>query len=72
MYVRVKDPQTKHEFDVQEDSVLLRDGSVKRVKEKEYPPTRHPRRPKYHLNLAANSRQDVTASAGDETTTSEE
>lgn len=72
LYVRVKDPSTGHEFDVLEDSYLLRNDFVKRVKEKTYPPAAQPRRPKYHLNLAATSRQDVTASAGDETTTSEE
>lgn len=71
-FIRVKDPDTRHEFDVDEDSVLLRRGLVEHVKPKLYPPARYPRRPKYHLNLAAPARQDVAASASDEPIPTEE
>ena len=71
MYIRVKDPRTGHEFDVPENSVLLRRGLVKHVKEKAYPPARYPRRPKHHLKLAPSAARDVAASAGDENTTEE-
>lgn len=73
MFVRVKSPGTGHEFDVPEDSILLRRGLVVRVKPGRYPLSRYRRRPKHHLNLAADrSRDDVTASADDETNTSME
>lgn len=72
MYVRVKDPSTGHEFDVLEDSVLLRRDLVKRVKEKAYPPVRYPRRPKHHIKLAPPRARGVAASAGDEPTHQEE
>lgn len=71
MYVRVKEPDTGHEFDVLEGSLLLRRGLVRRVKEKAYPPVRYPRRPKHRLKLAPARARNVAASAGDETTTEE-
>lgn len=71
MYVRVKAPQTGHEFDVPEDSILLRRGLVRRVKESFYPPVRYPRRTKHHLKLAPARARNVAASAGDDTTTEE-
>src|SRR5690606_42031485 len=71
MHVRVKAPNTGHEFDVPEDSILLNRGLVRRVKEKVYPPARYPRRPKHHLKLAPARARNVAASAGDETTTEE-
>lgn len=71
MYVRVKAPDTGHEFDVPEDSILLNRGLVRRVKESFYPPVRYPRRPKHHLKLAPVRARNVAASAGDETTTEE-
>lgn len=80
MWIRVKDPQTGHEFDVQEDSILLRQGLVTPVKGTRYPPRKTPRAPKHHLNLAPPRArrpapapvQDVAASAGDEPTPTEE
>jgi len=66
-WVRVRDRQTRHEFDVHEDSILLRRGAVELVKPKQYPPARLRRPTKHHLNLAAPARQDVAASAGDDT-----
>lgn len=55
MFVRVKDRSTGHEFDVPEDSILLREGSVERVKPKLYPPSRYPRPAKHHIDLSAQS-----------------
>lgn len=72
MYIRVRDRGTRHEFDVLEGSILLRRGVVERVKASRYPPARYRRRPKHYLNLASRSGRDVAASAGDETTTTQE
>ncbi|GAB3166610.1 hypothetical protein GCM10027059_25820 [Myceligenerans halotolerans] len=72
VYVRVKDPSTGHEFDVLENSLLLRQGRVERVKQKQYPPSAVRRLSKHHLKLAPSGVPDVAASAGDETTTTEE
>lgn len=72
MYIRVRDKHTKHEFDVPENSILLRRGSVERVKSDRFPPAQYPRRPKHHTKLAPSRGRDVAASAGDETTTTEE
>lgn len=63
LFVRVKDPTTGHEFDVRDDSILLRRELVKRVKPKLYPPSPIVRRPKYHLNLAG---QSVTQETGEQ------
>lgn len=54
-YVRVKDPETKHEFDISEGHRLLRLGLVTRIKSDRYPPWHTQRRPKHHLNLAGQS-----------------
>lgn len=65
MYVRVKDKSTGHEYDVRETSPLLAKDLVERVKDERYPPSRVPRPPKHHLNLAghAASRETGKASA---------
>ncbi|GIG27187.1 hypothetical protein [Cellulomonas denverensis] len=55
MYVRVKDKDTGHEFDVPESSRLIRDGHVTRVKDERFPPAEQARPPKHHLNLAGRS-----------------
>lgn len=55
MFVRVRDPETGHEFDLPEDHLLIRRGSVVRVKPKQYPPASRPRRPKHHVDLAGQS-----------------
>lgn len=68
-WIRVRDPHTKHQFDVQEDSILLRRGAVEPVKRPG--PARIPRPTKHHLDLAAPKRQDVAASAGDDNTDKE-
>lgn len=54
-YVRVKDPDTGHEFDVPEGSALLTKGRVTPVKSDRYPPAAQTRRPKHRLNLAGRS-----------------
>ncbi len=70
-YVRVKDPSTGHEYDLRETSPLLVNGVVERVKDDRYPPSRVPRPPKHHLNLAGPtaSRETGKASAKPEPTT---
>lgn len=52
MFIRVKDPSTGHEFDVPEDSALLRRGLVVAVKSDRYPPSRFPRLGKNRIKLA--------------------
>lgn len=52
LFVRVKDPGTGHEFDVHEDSILLRRGLVQRVKPRLYPPSAAPRPTKHHITLS--------------------
>ncbi len=54
-WIRVKDPSTKHEFDVLETSPLLRKELVKPVKSDRYPPSPVPRRRKYHTDRAGQS-----------------
>jgi len=52
-FIRVRDKDTRHEFDVREDSKLLTRGVVEHVKPKQYPPSRYRRPPKYRTDLAA-------------------
>lgn len=63
MYVRVKDPSTGHEYDLRETSPLVVKGVVERVKDDRYPPSRVPRRPKHHLNLAGRTASRETGKA---------
>lgn len=63
MYIRVKDESTGHEFDVREDSLLLRRERVKPVKAKEYPPSRVARLPKHHIKLAGRTASRETGTA---------
>lgn len=53
MFIRVRDPQTRHEFDVPEDSSLLAAELVEPVKQDRYPPSQYPRPPKHHLTLSS-------------------
>lgn len=55
MYVRVKDPQTGHEFDRLENDPAVVSGRFERVKAKQYPPSPLARRPKHHIKLAGRS-----------------
>ena len=52
MYIRVQDPDTRHEFDLAEDHPLIRDGLVKPVKSDRYPPSEVARPPKHHIPKA--------------------
>lgn len=61
VYVRVKDPATRHEFDVRDDSILLRRELVKRVKPRLYPPSPIARRAKHHHDLAGQPATQETA-----------
>jgi hypothetical protein len=63
MYVRVRDPETRHEFDVPEDSPLLRRELVIPVKSKRYPPSRIQRPAKHHIRLAGRTASRETAAA---------
>jgi len=47
-FIRVRDPETKHEFDVRETSLLLRRELVTVVKQAAYPPSPVARRTKHH------------------------
>lgn len=65
MYIRVRDKGTRHEFDVQEDSILLARGTVEQVKPKLYPPSRYQRPAKHHITLAARAVPVVAEEATD-------
>lgn len=52
-YVRVKDESTGHEFDLPEGHHWIVEGSVKQVKEKQYPPSHVARPPKFHVDPEA-------------------
>lgn len=54
MYVRVRDKDTKHQFDVPEGDKRI-GGALELVKKPHYAPSRYPRPPKYHLSLAGGS-----------------
>lgn len=75
MFVRVRDPQTRHEFDVPESSHLLRKGLVERVKPKQYPPALYQRRAKHYIDLAGRPATQETPPApaeGEATQTDQE
>ena len=71
LWVRVKDPLTKHEFDRLETDPAVVSGRFERVKRKGYPPAEQPRPPKHHLNLAGLSASRVPASASESTEATE-
>lgn len=72
LWIRVKDPDTKHEFDIRDDHALLTSGRVTPVKSTRYPPAENPRPPKHHLSLAARRAAEKPAPAGEGTTTKKE
>jgi hypothetical protein len=72
LFVRVKDDSTGHEFDVREDSALLRREVVHQVKPKLYPPSEIIRAPKHHLSLAAPAAEEAAATGEAPATTTEE
>ena len=67
MYVRVKDPTTRHEFDLPEQHPHIRKGLVEVVKPKQYPPSPLMRRPKHHTRLAAQTVAQKPEPAGEGT-----
>ena len=48
-FVRVKDKETKHEFDVPEMDWRIEAGLFERVKADRYPAVEYPLRPKYYV-----------------------
>lgn len=61
LYVRVRDPQTGHEFDRREDDPALVSGRFVRVKPDRYPPAPYPRKAKHHIKLAGRTASRETA-----------
>jgi len=51
-FIRVRDPQTGHEFDRRADDPAVLSGRFVQVKPKQYPPSPIPRRAKHYLRLA--------------------
>lgn len=70
VYVRVKDPETKHEWDEPEGSPLILDGKVQVVKSDRYPPSTVVRPTKHFL--ARKTRGGTPTPAGEGTTTEKE
>jgi len=68
MWVRVRDPQTKHEFDRLETDPAVVSGRFERVKQKAYPPAAVPRPPKHYKKLAGLSASRESAPSEPETT----
>lgn len=54
MWVRVRDRDTRHEYDLREDDPRI-GVSVDLVSKKAYPPAHQARRPKYHIDLSSRS-----------------
>lgn len=75
-FVRVKDPDTKHEFDVRETSALIRDKKVDVIKPGTYPPSTVPRPAKHHVpakNVAkASASRQTPEPSGDGTPNTQE
>lgn len=70
LWVRVKDPVTKHEFDRLENDPAVISGRFERVKSQAYPPAEQPRRPKHFKKLAglSASREPASRKSKPETT----
>lgn len=49
MFVRVRDKETRHEFDVHESDPRIKKGILELVKSKKYPPVDKARRTKYFV-----------------------
>ncbi|GMA26199.1 hypothetical protein GCM10025864_39580 [Luteimicrobium album] len=73
MFVRVRDPSTGHQFDVPETDRRI-GVSLALLDRPHFPPSRYPRPPKHHLNLAGQSasREPEPATAGPEEATEKE
>lgn len=72
VFVRVRDKDTRHEFDIPESSPLLTRGLVERVKPRLYPPHHRPRAPKHHLNFPSHPAGDQPKSSGEGVATQKE
>lgn len=64
VYVRVKDPVTKHEWDEPEGSPLITKGRVELVKADRYPPSTVIRPTKYHLERKPRRGEPTPAGEG--------
>lgn len=51
MFVRVRDKNTKHEFDVPEDDWRIAAGLFDPIKSDRFPPVDRPREPKHHIEI---------------------
>lgn len=58
MFVRVKDQDTKHEFDVPEDDPRIGEF-FELVKSDRFPPVDRPRETKYHIQPARANKKEV-------------
>lgn len=71
LFIRVRDKETRHEFDVYEDDPRI--GSVfEHVKPVRYPPAATMRPPKYNTDLAGQTATQTPESTGAGTGTTEE
>jgi hypothetical protein len=48
VFIRVKDKETKHEFDVSESDWRIAEGIFDPIKSDRFPPVDRPRAPKHH------------------------
>lgn len=60
MYVRVRDKDTKHEFDLPEGHVWITEGSVELVSKKAYPPSEVVRPPRHFVRLRSSEPETVS------------
>jgi hypothetical protein len=72
MFIRVRDKDTRHEFDLPEGHAWIRNGLVEQVKPKQYPPAHVLRRPKHHLNFAVTPAATTAEPSGEAATTEKE
>lgn len=63
-FVRVKDKDTKHEFDVPESDWRIDAGLFERVKADRYPAVEYPLRPKYYTKPATRAEKKEVADNG--------
>lgn len=72
-YIRVKDPETKHEFDLPEGHPLIRRELVKPVKDKRFPPSHVERPMKAYMSPASvRARQSATSGEAPQVATEKE
>lgn len=58
MFIRVKDKDTGHEFDVPEEDKRIKVGSLVHVKPVRYPATDRPRQPKHNIQPAREPKEE--------------